>query len=80
MKADWQRWEPDMARSTLREHELVCEQRYKEIERRLTNLETKLDNLHSIIDDFRTFFVKIAIRSGLGIFAIVTAAVFAVKL
>lgn len=69
-----------MARSSLSQHEAVCEQRYKEIERRLTNLESKLDQIHGVIDDFRNFLLKIAIRSGIGIFALVCAAVFVVKI
>ena len=68
-----------MAR-TLRDHEDVCSYRYSVIEKRLADLETKIDDIHKEIDGFKTFFVKLAIKSGLGLFVVVCGAVFVIKL
>lgn len=75
----WEQWENDMAR-TLKDHEEVCSMRYAAIEKRLDNLDTKIDEIHKEIDGFKNFFVKLAFRSGLGIFTLVCGAVFVIKM
>jgi hypothetical protein len=68
-----------MAR-TLRDHEMLCEQRYENIERRLTSVETKIDEIRHEIDGFKTFIVKLAFKSFLGLVVAISAAVFVIKL
>jgi hypothetical protein len=64
---------------TLKDHEEVCAIRYENIERRLTSVEDKIDGIHKEIDGFKTFIVKLAVKSGLGLFALVCGAVFVIK-
>ena len=66
--------------STLKEHEKLCEIRYAAVERRLDNLENKIDEIHHIIDGFRDFLLKLAIKTGLGLFVTICGAVFVIKL
>lgn len=68
-----------MAR-TLKDHEDVCNYRYSVIEKRLADLEVKIDEIHREIDGFKTFIVKLAFKSALGIFVVVCGAVFVIKL
>ena len=65
--------------TTLKEHEQLCEIRYAAVEKRLENLETKIDEIHHIIDGFKDFLLKLALKSALGIFTLVCAAVFVIK-
>ena len=65
---------------TLKDHEEVCAVRYENIERRLTSVESKIDEIHKEIDGFKTFIVKLAVKSGLGLFALVCGAVFVIKM
>jgi hypothetical protein len=65
---------------TLRDHEDVCNYRYSVIEKRLADLETKIDEIHREIDGFKTFIVKLAFKTGLGLFVVVCGAVFVIKL
>jgi hypothetical protein len=67
-----------MAR-TLRDHEDVCQLRYENIERRLTSVEAKIDEIHREIDGFKTFIVKLAIKSFGGLILAISAAVFVIK-
>lgn len=66
--------------ATLKEHEILCTERYKNVEARLTNLETKIDEIHDTIDGFKTFFLKLAVNSAVGIFTLVCGAVFIIKM
>jgi len=66
--------------ATLKEHEILCEQRYKSVEARLTNLETKIDEIHSTIDGFRDFLLKLAVKTFLGLIVTIAGAVFVIKL
>jgi chromosome segregation ATPase len=66
--------------TTLKEHIATCDERYKNIEKRLTNLETKIDEIHSTIDGFKTFLLKLAFKSAMGIFTLVCGAVFIIKM
>lgn len=74
----WQQWETDMAK-TLKDHEEVCSMRYAAIEKRLDSLDAKIDGIHKEIDGFKTFLIKLAIKSALGIFTLVCGAVFVIK-
>jgi hypothetical protein len=65
---------------TLKDHEELCSIRYENIERRLTSVEDKIDGIHKEIDGFKTFIVKLAVKSGLGLFALVCGAVFVIKM
>ncbi len=67
-----------MAR-TLRDHEDVCSIRYENIERRLTSIEQNIAELHREIDGFKTFIVKLAFKSFLGLIVAISAAVFVIK-
>jgi len=67
-----------MAR-TLRDHEDVCNIRYQAIDEKLAKLEQKVDEIREEIDGFKTFIVKLAVKSCVSIFAVVCAAVFVVK-
>lgn len=64
---------------TLKDHEEVCSMRYAAIEKRLDNLDAKIDEIHTTIDGFKDFFLKLAVKSALGIFTLVCAAVFVIK-
>jgi hypothetical protein len=75
----WEQWDSNMAR-TLKDHEEVCNYRYSAIEKRLADLEEKIDGIHREIDGFKTFIVKLAVKSGLGLFVLVCGAVFVIKL
>jgi septation ring formation regulator EzrA len=66
--------------STLREHEKLCEQRFSEVNRRLESVETKIDEIHDTIDGFQKYLLQLAVKSALGIFTLVCAAVFVIKL
>ena len=67
-----------MAR-TLRDHEDVCSIRYENIERRLTSIEQNIDEIHKEIDGFKTFIVKLAVKSFGGLILAISAAVFVIK-
>ena len=66
--------------ATLKEHEKLCEIRYAAVEKRLDNLESKIDEIHDVIDGFKDFFLKLAVKTGLGILTLVCGAVFVIKL
>jgi archaellum component FlaC len=68
-----------MAR-TLRDHEQLCEQRYENIERRLGSVEDKIDGIQHEINGFKTFIVKLAVKSFVGIVGVLAAAIWAIKL
>lgn len=65
---------------TLKDHEEVCSIRYASIESRLTSVEKKIDEIRHEIDGFKTFLIQIALKSGLGVFALVCGAIFVIKL
>jgi hypothetical protein len=54
--------------------------RYENIERRLTAIEQNIDEIHREIDGFKTFIVKLAFKSFLGLIVAISAAVFVIKL
>ncbi len=66
--------------ATLKEHEILCTERYKNVEARLEHLESKIDEIHDTIDGFKTFFLKLAFKSAMGIFTLVCGAVFIIKM
>ena len=68
-----------MARS-LKDHEEVCQERMRNIEAKFDKIDQKIDEIRLEIDGFKTFLIKIAIKSALGIFSLVCAAVFVIKL
>lgn len=65
--------------ATLKEHEILCTERYKNVEARLDNLEAKIDEIHGIIDGFKTFLIQFAFKSFAGLFVLVCGAVFVIK-
>ena len=67
-----------MAR-TLKDHEELCSIRYENIERRLTSIEENIDEIHREIDGFKTFIVKLAVKSFGGLIVAISAAVFVIK-
>jgi hypothetical protein len=66
--------------ATLKEHEILCEQRYKSVESRLAHLESKIDEIHKNIDSFKDFLLGLAIKSALGVFITICGAVFVIKI
>jgi len=66
--------------STLKEHERLCEQRFSEVNRRLGSVETKIDEIHATIDGFQKYLLQLSVKFALGIFSLVCAAVFVIKL
>jgi hypothetical protein len=79
MRYAWQYWDLDMAR-TLKDHEEVCRERMRNIESNLDSIDAKIDEIHKEIDGFKTFLLKLAFKSGLGLFVMVCGAVFVIKL
>ena len=67
-----------MAR-TLKDHEELCALRYENIERRLTSIEGNINEIHKEIDGFKTFIVKLAVKSFGGLIVAISAAVFVIK-
>ena len=67
-----------MAR-TLKDHEELCSMRYENIERRLTSIEGNINEIHREIDGFKTFIVKLAVKSFGGLIVAICAAVFVIK-
>jgi len=65
---------------TLEDHEELCSIRYENIERRLTSIESNIDQIHKEIDGFKNFILALAVKSALGVFAIVCGAVFVIKM
>ena len=66
--------------STLKEHERLCEQRFSEVNRRLGSVEAKIDEIHATIDGFQKYLLQLSVKFALGIFSLVCAAVFVIKL
>ena len=66
--------------STLKEHERLCEQRFSEVNRRLGSVETKIDEIHATIDGFQKYLLQLAVKFAVGVFSLVCAAVFVIKL
>jgi len=65
---------------TLEDHEELCSIRYENIERRLTSIESNIDEIHREIDGFKNFILGLAVKSAMGVFAIVCGAVFVIKM
>jgi hypothetical protein len=66
--------------STLKEHERLCEQRFSEVNRRLGSVETKIDEIHHTIDGFQKYLLQLSVKFAVGVFSLVCAAVFVIKL
>ena len=66
--------------ATLKEHEILCTERYRNVEARLDNLEKKIDEIHGIIDGFKTYLIQFAFKSFAGLFLLVCGAVFVIKM
>ena len=65
---------------TLKDHEELCSIRYENIERRLASIEANIDEIHREIDGFKNFILGLAVKSAMGVFAIVCGAVFVIKM
>jgi len=74
---EWERWE--MTKTTLSQHEAVCEQRYTEINRRLSNLEDKVEAIQNSIDGFKDWYIKQTLRSGIGVIITLILSVYFIK-
>lgn len=66
--------------ATLKEHEILCTERYKNVEARLNNLESKIDEIHGQIDGFKDFFLKLSVKLAVGVFVAICGTVFVIKL
>jgi hypothetical protein len=75
----WERWENDMAR-TLKDHEEVCQERMKNIESKFDSIDAKIDEIRKEIDGFKTFLLKLAFKSFMGLILAISAAVFVIKM
>jgi hypothetical protein len=75
----WEQWETDMAR-TLKDHEEVCQERMKNIESKFDSIDAKIDEIRKEIDGFKTFLLKLAFKSFMGLILAISAAVFVIKL
>jgi hypothetical protein len=75
----WEQWENDMAR-TLKDHEEVCQERMKNIEAKFDSIDAKIDEIRKEIDGFKTFLLKLAFKSFIGLILAISAAVFVIKL
>jgi len=65
---------------TLAQHLSECELRYQSLEQRLKNVEHKVDQIIEQIDDFKMFFVRLAVKSGIGLIAMIAGAVFVIRI
>ena len=75
----WQQWETTMAK-TLKDHEEVCQERMKNIEAKFDSIDAKIDEIRREIDGFKTFLLKLAFKSFMGLILAISAAVFVIKL
>jgi len=75
----WQQWDYDMAR-TLKDHEEVCQERMRNIETKFDAIDAKIDEIRKEIDGFKTFLLKLAFKSFMGLILAISAAVFVIKL
>lgn len=75
---EWLKWENIMAR-TLKDHEDVCQERMKNIEAKFDKIDIKIDKIQQEIDGFKTFIVKLALKSFMGLILAICAAVFIIK-
>ena len=75
---EWLKWENIMAR-TLKDHEEQCRERMKNIESKFDSIDSKIDKIQAEINDFKTFIVKLAFKSFLGLIVAISAAVFVIK-
>jgi hypothetical protein len=66
--------------ATLKEHEILCTERYKNVEARLTSVESKIDEIHHSIDGFKDFLLKLALKSFGGLVIAICGAVFVIKM
>jgi hypothetical protein len=66
--------------ATLKEHEILCTERYKNVEARLDSVESKIDEIHATIDGFKDFLLKLAVKSFLGLIVAIAGAVFVIKM
>jgi hypothetical protein len=65
--------------ATLKEHEILCTERYRNVEARLDNLEKKIDEIHEIINGFQRYLIQFAFKSFAGLFVLVCGAVVVIK-
>jgi chromosome segregation ATPase len=75
----WEQWETDMAR-TLKDHEEVCQERMRNIESKFDSIDAKIDEIRKEIDGFKTFLLKLAFKSFMGLILAISAAVFVIKM
>jgi hypothetical protein len=75
----WEQWDNDMAR-TLKDHEEVCQERMRNIEAKFDSIDAKIDEIRKEIDGFKTFLLKLAFKSFMGLILAISAAVFVIKL
>jgi hypothetical protein len=66
--------------ATLKEHEILCTERYKNVEARLDSVESKIDEIHHTIDGFKDFLLKLAVKSFGGLIVAIAGAVFVIKM
>jgi len=69
----------NMAR-TLRDHEEVCQERMRNIESKFDSIDAKIDEIRREIDGFKTFLIKLALKSFVGLILAICAAVFVIRM
>ena len=69
----------NMAR-TLKDHEEVCQERMRNIESKFDSIDAKIDEIRREIDGFKTFLIKLALKSFVGLIVAICAAVFVIRM
>ena len=65
--------------TTLKEHIIQCDERYKNLEHRLTSVENKIDELHHLVDSVKNAIISLAVRSAIAIVTSLCLAVWVIK-
>ena len=65
---------------TLKDHEELCQERMRNIESKFDSIDAKIDGIRHEIDGFKTFLIKLAFKSFMGLIVAICAAVFVIRM